>query len=174
LIRPRPMSGDLNCHMAAKVASIFTPKPQVWRKPAQTQRSRGGRCRAARRRLRTQEATTWGGFVAVVPRARAIGATWRNTCQKKPQVLRPGVGKGGPSMKGRKSARGYVSAIGPNEGYECRPNPDRNSVPGARAVRGWPASASAARAAPPPRSIHCPDRRFSPCQPGSRSACSTW
>src|SRR2546430_7596095 len=26
--------------------------------------------------------------------------------QKKPQVLRPGVDKGGPSMKGRKSARG--------------------------------------------------------------------
>src|SRR6476646_2144509 len=25
------MSGDLNCPMAAKVASIFTPKPQVWR-----------------------------------------------------------------------------------------------------------------------------------------------
>jgi len=28
--------------MAAKVASIFTPKPQVWRKPAPTQRSRAG------------------------------------------------------------------------------------------------------------------------------------
>src|SRR5262249_42268211 len=35
---------------------------------------------------------------------------WR---QKKPQVLRPGVGKGGPSMKGRKSARGYSVQSGP-------------------------------------------------------------
>src|SRR5262249_58788766 len=33
--------------------------------------------------------------------------------QKKPQVLRPGVGKGGPSMKGRKSARGYSVQSGP-------------------------------------------------------------
>src|SRR5579863_9725867 len=30
--------------------------------------------------------------------------------QKKPQVLRPGVWKGGPSMKGRKSARGLVQS----------------------------------------------------------------
>ena len=39
-------------------------------------------------------------------------------------------------MKGRKSARGYVSAIVPSAGSGCRPNPGRNSVPAARAARG--------------------------------------
>src|SRR6266480_360000 len=51
----------------------------------------GGRAR----RLLAPAARAWG----------AAGAQGRR--QKKPQVLRPGVCKGGPSMKGRKSARGY-------------------------------------------------------------------
>ena len=32
-------------------------------------------------------------------------------------------------MKGRKSARGYVSAIEPNAGCGYRPSPNQNSVP---------------------------------------------
>jgi hypothetical protein len=35
-----------------------------------------------------------------------VSSRLRYYMQKKPQVLRPGVWKGGPSMKGRKSARG--------------------------------------------------------------------
>jgi hypothetical protein len=76
------MSGDLNCPMAAKVASIFTPKPQVWRKPPQTQRSRGGSLPGGE--APTEEARGYdrGGVVAAVPRARAIG---RNLAQHVPK-----------------------------------------------------------------------------------------
>src|SRR5215469_4140965 len=48
-------------------------------------------------------------------RSTAGAGPWRCAAggEKKPQVLRPGVGKGGPSMKGRKSARGYSVQSGP-------------------------------------------------------------
>src|SRR5579864_5992241 len=92
--------------------------------------------------------------------------------KKNPRPLGPGVWKGGPSMKGRKSARGF-SAIEPSAGYGSRPSPDRNSRPGASATHGWRVPGSAAAAAPPHHSTRSP-RRCAPCRCRLQSACSTW